>query len=89
MTDWFEGLTGFREESYQDTRRRLAVVGDRLRSTVNDRSYAIGTLETPSVKELRAAAAPLVGGFAGSLMRDSGGWCEGIGRPIAWAACEA
>jgi len=67
MTDWFESLTGFREESYQDTRRRLAVVGNRLRSTVNDRSYAIGTLETPSVKELRDAAAPLVVGLAGKL----------------------
>jgi hypothetical protein len=67
MTDWFERLTGFREESYQDTRRRLAVDGRRLRSTVNERSYAIGTLETPSVKELRDAAASLVGGLAGKL----------------------
>jgi hypothetical protein len=37
MTDWFERLTGFREGSYQDTRRRLAVDGHRLRSTVNRR----------------------------------------------------
>ena len=43
------------------------MVGNRLRSTVNDRSYAIGTLETPSLKELRDAAAPLVGGLAGKL----------------------
>jgi hypothetical protein len=67
MIDWFERLTGFREESYEDTRRQLTVVGNRLRSTVNDRSYAIGTLETPSLKELRDAAAPLVGGLAGKL----------------------
>ncbi len=29
--DWFERLMGFRENGYDDTRRQLEVVGDRLR----------------------------------------------------------
>ena len=33
--DWFERLTGFRETSYDDTRRRLEVGGGRLRSSAN------------------------------------------------------
>ena len=28
--DWFERLTGFREESYAETRSKLSVEGDRL-----------------------------------------------------------
>lgn len=48
--DWFEKLTGFREAGYDVTRSRLEVVGGRLRSKVNDQSYDIGDLETPSLK---------------------------------------
>jgi hypothetical protein len=33
--DWFEKLTGFRETTYDDTRAKLAVEGNRLRSLVN------------------------------------------------------
>ncbi len=51
--DWFERLTGFRETSYDDTRRRLEIDGGRLRSRVNGKSYAIGELELVSVKDLR------------------------------------
>src|SRR5262245_48346154 len=43
--DWFERLTGFRETTYDDTRRRLDVDGGRLRSAVNGKSYGIGELE--------------------------------------------
>ena len=38
MTDWFERLTGFREDGYESTRRRLAVEGDELVSTVNGKA---------------------------------------------------
>ena len=67
MNDWFHTLTGFAETSYEDTRHRLEVTGERLRSTINGRSWAIGTLETPSLGELRAVAAPLLVAIPGKL----------------------
>ena len=51
--DWFERLTGFRETDYGNTRANLTVEGERLHSVVNAKSYSIGRLETPSLKELR------------------------------------
>ena len=51
--DWFARLTGFRECEYDETQRRLEVVGNRLRSRVNGQSYDIGTLELVSLKTLR------------------------------------
>jgi hypothetical protein len=35
--DWFERITGFREEGYEATRARLTVEDDHLVSTVNGR----------------------------------------------------
>jgi hypothetical protein len=67
MGDWFQEL----------------VAGPTLRSTVNGRTFGIGTLETPSVAELRARAAACVDqlrgtasvttvvGEAGALHRDA------------------
>jgi hypothetical protein len=52
--DWFSELTGFREESYELTRSRLVVEGDELLSTVNGKRYGIGTLEVPTLAELRS-----------------------------------
>jgi hypothetical protein len=52
--DWFERLTGFREGGYEETRSRLAVADGRLRSLVNEKSYAIGDFELVSLQELRA-----------------------------------
>jgi hypothetical protein len=40
--DWFERLTGFREESYEATRAKLSVEGGRLHSLVNGKSYGVG-----------------------------------------------
>jgi hypothetical protein len=54
--DWFEKLTGFRETSYDDTRAKLAVEGNRLRSLVNGKSYGIGELELVSLATLRDRA---------------------------------
>lgn len=65
--DWFADLTGFREQSYEDTRRKLEVIGTRLRSRINGRSYEIGELETPSLAELRARAVPLISRLKGAL----------------------
>jgi len=65
--DWFEKLTGFREAEYDVTRSRLEVVGGRLHSNVNDQSYDIGDLETPSLKELRQRAQVVSGNVAGRV----------------------
>ena len=65
--DWFEDLMGFKELRYEETRANLEVVGSTLRSKVNKRSYTIGTLETPSLAELRDRAASIVGSLAGTL----------------------
>jgi hypothetical protein len=51
---WYERLTGCVEESPEQVRRDLEVVGDRLRSRKNGRSWRCGRLETPTLGELRA-----------------------------------
>lgn len=56
--DWFEKLTGFREE-HQRVRRDLEVGDGRLVSRVNGCSYGVGALEVPSLEELRVRAAGL------------------------------
>ena len=50
---WFENLTGFSEKSSQQVQQNIVVVGDVLTSTVNGKSIICGTLETPSLAELR------------------------------------
>lgn len=50
---WFKDLFGFDEESPEQVRRNLALEGTRLRSLVNERSFNCGTLEVPSLAELR------------------------------------
>ncbi len=52
--DWFERLTGFREDSYELTRSGLVVEGDELVSTINGARYAVGELSLPTLAELRA-----------------------------------
>jgi len=54
--DWFERLTGFREASYNETRTKLRVEGNHLRSMVNNESYQIGQLELASLQALRERA---------------------------------
>lgn len=67
MTTWFEDLTGFAELPYAETQAKLEAAGATLRSHVNGRSYAIGTLETPALSELRARAEPVADRVAGRL----------------------
>jgi hypothetical protein len=66
-TGWFEELFGFRERSYDETQKNLEVVGTTLRSRINHRTYAIGELTTPLVRELRDEAARVVDGLRGRL----------------------
>lgn len=56
--DWFTALTGFLETGYAETRSRLRVDGDELVSLVNGRRYGIGTLELPTLAELRSRVQP-------------------------------
>lgn len=57
--DWFEELTGFKECEYAQTQHRLEVRDGKLHSLVNGKSWAIGTLETPTLGELRKRAMAL------------------------------
>jgi len=50
---WFEKITGFKEESPDSVRENIKVEGKVLTSLVNNRSFQCGTLETPSLEELR------------------------------------
>ena len=50
---WFEKLTGFAETSPQEVRKKITVDGDTMTSTVNGKAMVCGTLETPSLAELR------------------------------------
>lgn len=59
MMDWFERLTGFREDGYSATLQRLAVDGDELVSSVNGRRYGIGELTVPTLADLRERARPV------------------------------
>jgi hypothetical protein len=61
--DWFELLTGFREEPYEETRAMLAVEGMQLRSLVNGKSWAIGELELVSLNTLCERARTAGGSF--------------------------
>ena len=54
VPSWFERLTGFPERNYGATQSRLAVEGDELVSTVNNKRYGIGSLTLPTLAELRA-----------------------------------
>ena len=55
--DWFEKLTGFREGTYDETRKKLEVREGRLFSRVNGRSYGVGNLGLLSLAKLRAEIA--------------------------------
>ena len=66
-TDWFKDLFGFSERSYDETQKNFEVAGTTLRSRINQSTYAIGELNTPSLKELRDQAARVVAGLRGRL----------------------
>ena len=51
--DWFEKLTGFKEESPQQVRNNLVVKDGRVKSLVNNQTFITGKLATPSLAELR------------------------------------
>lgn len=52
-SNWFERLTGVRETSPEVVREQLAVEGNKIISYANGKSWTHGTLETPTLAELR------------------------------------
>jgi hypothetical protein len=50
---WFEQLTGFKEESPENVRNKLKIVGDTLLSLVNAQSFSFGKLEIPTLAALK------------------------------------
>lgn len=50
---WFENLTGFTEQSPAQVRENLSLEGTRLSSKINGKCFVCGSLETPSLGELR------------------------------------
>ena len=61
--DWFERITGFREEGYDATRAKLSVIDGRLHSAHTDRTFGVGLLETPTLAELRQRTAGVMTGL--------------------------
>ncbi|BBX09937.1 hypothetical protein [Mycolicibacterium aichiense] len=53
MSDWFQRMTGFTEDGYDSTQRRLTIDGDELVSTVNGKRFSIGELTVPTLADLR------------------------------------
>jgi hypothetical protein len=50
---WFERLMGFKEESPEIVRNNISIVGSELVSLVNFQRFSIGTLEIPSLSQLK------------------------------------
>lgn len=50
---WFEDLMGFKEISPENVREKIFVEGKKLVSSINGKSFQYGTLEIPSLKELK------------------------------------
>ncbi|NMM50788.1 hypothetical protein [Marinigracilibium pacificum] len=50
---WFEDLVGFEEVSLENVRDKISIEGNKLISKVNGKSFQYGTLEIPTLKELK------------------------------------
>ena len=56
---WFEQLTGFKEESPENVRANLQIIGDSFLSKVNNNKFSFGRLEMPTLDELIRKCPPL------------------------------
>ena len=52
---WFEELMGFKEENPDQVRSNIQLIGNKIQSKVNQKTYQVGTFSIPTLKELRAA----------------------------------
>ena len=50
---WFEQLVGFEEFSPKNVREKIVIDGKSLISKVNGKSFQCGTLEVPTLKQLK------------------------------------
>ena len=53
MSMWFENLTGFSEKSAEQVQHNIIIQGNVLTSVINGKPLICGSLETPSLAELR------------------------------------
>ncbi|MGK7947185.1 MAG: hypothetical protein AB4058_22240, partial [Microcystaceae cyanobacterium] len=75
---WFQTLTGFAEKSPEQVRTNITVEGNQLKSHVNGKSYTYGTLEIPSLGELRKQV-QINGGKKGKIsLREIIGEVQGL-----------
>lgn len=56
---WFEKLFGFKEDSWNNVREKLFVDGSKLVSKVDGRSFEYGSLEVPTLAELKVKCSNL------------------------------
>jgi len=55
---WFEQLTGFKEETPTNVRNNLRIEGDSFVSKVNNKKFTFGTLQIPTLGELKKVSPP-------------------------------
>jgi len=55
---WFEQLTGFKEVSPQNVRNNLKIEGDYFVSAANNKRFAFGELEIPTLEQLKMNSPP-------------------------------
>ena len=67
--DWFERITGFREDGYEATRARLVLEGETLVSLVNGSRHGTGRLELCTLQSLRDRLNPAPGGGLRTTVR--------------------
>lgn len=56
---WFKKLTGFNEESPEKVRDNITIKGTKLTSKVNGESFQFGSLEVPTLAQLKKQAPPI------------------------------
>jgi hypothetical protein len=57
---WFEKLVGFGEENPNQVRENLELDGEYLISEINGKRYKYGTLEIPTLSELKVVSSSLI-----------------------------
>lgn len=80
---WFETLTGFSEIPTDQVRERLRVEGNKLTSLANGATYSFGTLEVPSLAQLRQQVQALPRSQARLSVREVIGNAKGLHRDTA------
>jgi hypothetical protein len=83
--DWFERITGFREQDPARTRAQLKVEGQTLVSLVDGSRHGIGRLTLPSLHELRTSTVHATAGGTRSTVRNLVGDARALHRDPAFA----